>query len=541
MQPARGSTRSRPQCDELGIAVTPSTDSSPPTRAEGSQQGSVRAATTIVRRGQLALEVAPSSMDQVRVARSASTLRPDDLRRLVLVSKKTARPRKATPKDAGLALLARIGERVDVDEGDQLSLSFPTLSPGVDPADTFELALLTSYIPDGGILWRAPTPLLWEIWRDVLAADVADVEPNPQEKERRDQANALLSSSLDPWTPSLKYERYRQLQNAWIDALIAVADAKADLDAGEPGAADRHAAAQATAARASQMWVTEGHKAEIEAAIEVIDRFGAEDPSVMWAAARDDFEMDTNWRRDAESNMEYPETTFTPSSMDDLAWRPIAIDATEMIPLADSMRRRFPELLQSDLFAVAADDDGQTVRAVHAEVAQIGVNRPWFRSQLLTSRAWRWPSGAEPLSTGAIPPAGRMPAYTVGLLLIRNLRADLEQPQRAPSQLGPVALGHVIRTRATIRPVPAGNVRDHRTETAPDRAGTVVRDHRTRARVQVRDHRTPGTSATTGTPPASHEATGSTVADDAPRIAAFICTLIPKAPNPDLTLFDKST
>ena len=75
---------------------------------------------------------------------------------------------------------------------------------------------------------------------------------------------------------------------------------------------------------------------------------------------------------------------------------------------------------------VSALDDA-VIDSVELDIQVVTVERPWLWDGLFTNRMWRWLSTDEPLSDGGSPPTGKVPAYTVGVVVARNLKINGQQ------------------------------------------------------------------------------------------------------------------
>lgn len=464
-----------------------------------------------------------------------------DLRRVAAAARveraETGHP-TATAAAAGLALLTKLGEYLLGDDSSGF-LSFPAVAVPADPPGSFGLVQTVSIIPRHAAIWRPPVRLtmLWEAWRQVMdEAVVTNPDPTPAEQEQVQSARRLIFDDVELGTPSSTYQRYRDLLEEYLDAAAAAAEDELSatdepVTAG-PGASSASIAARTQVEAAARRLAVEGRRAEVEAALDVIARFGLSQPTVMWNDARQAFHVLTAWSSDPGSGTEYPDTSWLPRLFEEAAWTPIELDAAEIASLSRLAAQRYPELVDSHLFDDrVADEGGQLhVTGLRAELTQLRIQRDWFRPDILATRSWRLRDpAAEPLSDGGQPATGRLPAFVTSIAVLRNLEIDRVRFGPAPPQVV-IAAGRLARTTSAL-----ARLRQRLT------TGPVVRDHRSAAdSTRVRDHR--GQSVPDRPQwPTEHVPISPTPVEphreESPRIAAFMCQLVPLCPDPDPGLF----
>lgn len=450
-----------------------------------------------------------------------------DMHRITVAA--SARPvaaRPVTARAAGLALLVKLGEHL-VGGNPASFVSFPATRVPMAAPGSFELVRTVSHVPRHSPIWRPDTPLLWEVWEHILdEAVVVDPEPTPDEQARLAAAEELLFDDPATGTTSAAYDRYRELVEAYLDAAAAAVDAAATGD----GPDEVTTAVELAARRLA----VEGRQAEIEAALDTLASFGLSLPTSAWNDARQALELVTNRKLDDVSNVEFPDTTVVPGSLDDAAWTPIDLDRAEVATLSELAEARFPELIESRLFDDAiADGDGESelrVTRVRAEIARLDVVRgDWFDVDLLASRAWRWrePS-APPVSDGGDPASGRLVAITTGIAVLRGVTVDrirvrtrdhrrTATPPAPPARAPAPATARVTASRGGLRSI----------------VDTVREVARREVAGSGRTVRRPGRPATSrATPPAVPQHR-----QPEPCVAAFVCELVPASPDPDPRLF----
>jgi hypothetical protein len=326
---------------------------------------------------------------------------------------------------ASMALTACVAEFTA--GGDRSTFpSFPTTAWTAPDSTSFDLVYQVNIVPAHASVWtHGPAPaLLWDVWKDVLdEADPRDHEPDGEALAQIEAARALLYADATTGAVSDTYRRYVELTEALAVVAMKHAELKLSGTVSEPELAESAAAVATAAGRLA----VEGRQAEVEAAVQTIARYGSSRPTTLFGQARENFELVVNWRTDAASGSRYPETSFVPASFETAAWTPIQlaeVDIAQRATLAD----RYPALLGASLLDTGAADDGGRllINGLRAEVALVAVRRDsWFSPDLLGLRAWRFTDpAAQPVSDGAVPASGRIPAFVVGFVLVRSLELD---------------------------------------------------------------------------------------------------------------------
>ncbi|MBV8452799.1 MAG: hypothetical protein JOZ29_11065, partial [Deltaproteobacteria bacterium] len=220
------------------------------------------------------------------------------------------------------------------------------------------------------------------------------------------------------------------------------------------------------------------------------------------------------------------------------------------------------------------------------EYRSVALARHWFKPEVFYSRFWRLPPDLDPLSDGSYPPKGAWPAYTVAVVLMRNIQLTMRADHPAPPQLirtlpalrylavegqGAAGLGRlapapittVVRPAQPIKPLqpaimhaPVQLTPSHFAVMAPIRPmvapGVAIRPMAPIARIHPPIAVTPrpfppATPPPPAAPPvhvppppvaASPTPAPTSVTDPKKDISifAFICARLPKTPNPDPNL-----
>lgn len=482
------------------------------------------------------------------------------------------------PENVGAAILSKI-ERIFLREGDEggdgsaapdrfVAFHVPAmpydpkllqLVNGADGAPTVEssrqqraFAELVNMVPAPAALYRSDGALAWESYGAILThGRLARSALSEAEQAELAAADALLYAA--DGNLSAAYETYLELQRRWETRDEEVRNLRLGIAASDdPAYREAQAAALAEAEEAREQalaeWVGRGRRFEIEAAIATKIRLGARALHDHWQEREQRFEE--GMRADPDFG-DFWRTGFAPQGVvdDDAAWSPITIDRSEISGLVAAARdevRRAAEGWSPD---ADANQTNVEIERITMRALKLDVTRPWFDPSLFASRFWRLPAHMPPVSDGATPPAGSLPAYVASLVLVKDIDITLKPASAANDRLvrhvqagrigliGPFAVRaqraagtpttavrvraldvgrmvedgndgdaqfraaidagrlsnaslEALRARRT-RPVAARpRVVDHRSPAATP--AVRVRDHRTaaRPRVVVRDHRT---------------------------------------------------
>jgi hypothetical protein len=477
-----------------------------------------------------------------------------------------------------LALMTK-ASRVFAKEGQ--FLCFPALSPysfrpeqlgfAIKPttADDWraysEFSRAVNHVARGPIHDPADETFLWDVVDDVLRrGECAGRQRTFSPEEEADYQAAMTLLYADPTgaapTPSAAAVLYGHYRDA---ILVAEEDYRnreltAELSEDE-GVRARWREVEAPSIRhqIEQLyadWEAKGRKSAIESARQRLRVHAAAEAAATWDTWRAGLNPDLDMPTDVLLNR-FAATSFTPADLAGAVdWPRLTLERAEILALAAEAD---PELKRR------LGGEGQTtdVERVVFECRSAGLDRSWLPKDLFSARFWRLPPGEQPLSDGANPPKGRLPAYAAGVVFARNIQVvrraaggatqvRLQQFQAVnifnlaeaqpvasraiqPAQLEAQA---VYMAPAALRPAPAvraAAVRDHR-------ATPVVRDHRTRV---VRDHRRPRVvdaggvwTAEPSPPPLPPPEPPPAAVDPNITILAMICSPLGRSPHPDPSL-----
>ncbi|MGJ5897126.1 hypothetical protein ACSCBZ_35020 [Streptomyces niveiscabiei] len=450
-----------------------------------------------------------------------------------------------------------------------------------------EFSELANRVPTHPV-WTPPvTPHLWDVYGEVLAADLARSSLTPEERTRYDAAIDYLYDP-DPATgdpvPSAALRAYRAARQTWTDADREYRRAEdAAWMSTDPAARDRWARIEEPDLRqkrddAMDAWQTAGRKAEVEDALRESSELAAKSPSATWKRHRDAFNPNAPGQfSTAPNGLLYAPTYYSPSAALDTPWTEVRLTRELFLTLADQA----PAAFSAALGHRATD---HSVSQLAFEYRVVSVVRPWLDPpmDLFGSRAWRFSSGVRELSDGGDPPKGRCPSYVESIALARNVHLTREAHTYSPAAVAEnnwppmgtfdfdTGRMNVGMDQASVRWEWTGDGTGAQlvpgTDTGIAALGTVdydTLDGRALDRLRYRDAPVPGTGLAPGSVFAvrtrrkklvkiqvlaygpelairdqEYELTASSMvaSDTAPDdvfIAAFACRRLPKSPDPD--------
>lgn len=326
-------------------------------------------------------------------------------------------------------------------QGANTFLSFPLLSPVTFKPDVLtailapqtpahyaqaaDFARVTNFIPKDIVAVPDTETTLWQVYDDILdSGQPALSQADPQAEERLKAAEAVLYETAADGTRSETemYSEYRRLRDAWINAQENYAAQRTTgeystdealrkewVEVTEPNL-------RARIDEAKTDWESRGQRARVEAALTEIRSAAARAPSIRWSEWRARFNPDTDLRHLPET---FAPTGFSPADVTtSSSWLHTALEADEIAALVAGA--------PPELHPVGGGD----IERVEFDFRSVVITRPWFDVEALTSRIWRLPPDEEPLSDGADPPAGRLPAYVAAMVLVRNVVATMKAAEQ---------------------------------------------------------------------------------------------------------------
>ncbi len=249
---------------------------------------------------------------------------------------------------------------------------------------------------------------LWDVYDDVLGAELAESARNTAEEQDYQRAYAYLHTVLpeppDPPSPVMLEYQAAQLSYLAADGLWRSGKDGPDAEVLSEGKA-----------AAWNAWLVGGHKDDVEEAMRVQSTLRDKDPSVAWSRYRTQFDpgLPSSFQT-APDGQHFVPTGFVPSGACDLPWPRLTMSRAELDAAASQAA---PELSA----ALAEGASAGEITSVSFEYLPVDVTRPWFDPSMLTSRAWRFREGSPALSDGSEPPVGSCPAYVSRVVLARRI------------------------------------------------------------------------------------------------------------------------
>jgi hypothetical protein len=424
---------------------------------------------------------------------------------------------------------------------------------------------LVNLIPSDEAWLPTETRFLWDVYQQILAAEFAFSTRTPQEETAYQQALAYLRTSSDGvlWQDSPPVQIYKQYKDAYYVALQAYTAAKGTAEnSTDPEEKkrwqDEEEPRQRAALDALQAdWVIKGYKNEVEDKQSVVERLGAKSPLQTRAEWKNRFNPDIDGATGAADNFTAYPSFFSPSNaLEEGAWRPFKLSEQEI--------RALLEEAPAELRARLGADGTSSVASLAFEFSSAAVLRPWFASEALRARFWRFQDAGKILSDGTRD-KGECPAYVTAIVFARHVTVVEKQPEpggtgrpifdgfrfevavRDPARLAmisqggtsPILIGNMqMRNTATLRAAPLSDgmagVRMAPQMSAVHRVGNLQSLVINRLVDRIPTTTTTPPAGSTN-PPQSTQPTPTTP-DETVYILAFICKAVPLSPNPDLTL-----
>jgi hypothetical protein len=434
---------------------------------------------------------------------------------------------------------------------------------------------LVNLIPSDEAWLPTETRFLWEVYEQVLKeANFASSSRTSEEEAAYQQALAYLRivGEGGAWEDSAPVKAYRQHKDAYLVAQQSYLAAKstAEQDVDEP-------AQREELDRLQTQWKILGHKDEVEDAQNKVRSLGAKSPIQTWAEWNSRFNREIDTLTDPSNNFTVFPSLFSPSNaLEEGAWKPFKLSEQEIKFLFNEA----PAELRARL---AADSTASPVASLTFEFSSAAILRPWFVSEALRARFWRFADANRILSDGGTPAKGVCPAYVTAIVFARKVAVEEKRAESAPgakpfegfqftvavtdqerlTRIRPEALvgmqpssGNVNAPTMNVRPSEAMsprtatmrrmaspqvmrvadmNVAGARPVTAQEFSGRPLRNLSTGAVTRLSQRPIPG-AATASSSSSTPQPSQAPTPDDAIYILAFICKALPKSPDPDLTL-----
>jgi hypothetical protein len=369
-----------------------------------------------------------------------------------------------------LALLVKAKR---VFEAEDTFLSFPVLSapvshppeklrfntPDVDLGVLAEFSLAANALPHGAIYPLAVEDHLWDVYAGLFPqAELAQVPESPQEAAAYAAADAVLHTGSGADRQDTEaYRAYKAYRDAWIAAQEAYKAGQLDAGASSDPATQtawrdtEEPALRQKVKQAELDLETLGHRAEIEEAEAAVRAHAARmSPSRIWDDWRTSFDPLVDTLTDPVTGQAFAPTAFSPSDPFSTDWPTFTLTSDEIAKLVSEAPA---ELSQLDLGSA-----GDNVVKVSFQFRSVVLNRPWMRPEVFRARFWRLRQGGEALSDGGSPPTGRLPAYPVAAVFVRNIVETTRSAGGGQVENHPIRAFQALTLRSAVLASTAGSV-----------------------------------------------------------------------------------
>jgi hypothetical protein len=314
-----------------------------------------------------------------------------------------------------------------------LAFHFTNSTLGITPQQALEsassFARLVNLTPDVSRKWSSDGRVIWSMYeivlnQAVLASDnttVAEEEELQKAKEflyEQQEVSDLLGKRITT-VDTDRLSKYKLYRSSYLQAQYEynAMELTAKLSS-DPTLKNNWITIEPLKKsfidQAFQDWISKGFKGDVEKAFATIKQITGRSPRITWEKWKDEFgqnKMTDLSEQDFYQTYFYPHKFYEPAS--DVPWVTIQLDTSEIQNLN----------LTSGTSSILPLDTGEnfTILNMSIEIIRISIIRPWLEPNLFRSRFWRWANERSPLSDGANPPAGDLPAYISEAIFARNL------------------------------------------------------------------------------------------------------------------------
>jgi hypothetical protein len=325
------------------------------------------------------------------------------------------------------------------------------LSDSAAMAALRDFSLAVNRCPNDPIARAGEDDYLWDRYDAWLNAMELASNSNDADNQAYAAARALLvvAGPGGVETDSPAVVAYKQWRDAVFDATQAYKAAQLSAAAGSADALNAWKTEQEPKLRgaidaANDNWIALGHKADVEAARATLQQWEAHSPSATWSAWRAGY---TSPRTNAASidcitdpkdNYTFPPSGFAPSDLANQAWTTLHLSAAEIATLVAGAPQ--------ELRALFGQTGTSNITAISFDFRSAAVVRPWFSPAMFAARFWKF-GDATQLSDGATPAVGEWPAYVTAVVFVRNVQVTYAQ---VPAH--PLPAGELLRLAVTAPP-----------------------------------------------------------------------------------------
>ena len=468
-----------------------------------------------------------------------------------------------------------------------LSFSYENLSFMKDPSQSgltvqqqlayqADFSTYMNIIPDDNILWTPdPNRLLWNEVKSMLNnAIFAESTLSQEDNNLLDEAIDFLTDiqkqtdNTETCTNSPEVVKYYQYMENYNMAMTTYLDEKITVENsnGIEGKAlkeqwdtFRQRELISLVDKAEQEWINLGFKVQVERYQGLRKTL---EPKKYLNLYRDAYLNEISLAGLSSLNdigTQFCVTFFSPFDIFDtsLPWMTISLTKEEIISLkessSDELSKLFGELDISD-----------EIESISLEYANVVISRPWLKPEFFTSRYWKLPDDIV-ISDGNLPRSGKVPAYIDSMIVVRKIKITKKKSNASkPTTLKLIGKNSIQEFKAkrlviriptprpsktvdksvtiTKTPILVGNWKANTTSVVVNRQEAVkittnqIRKYTT-ANYNRSTIKTPRSNITSGLMLNPGQRVTTEVYDfGGVAVLAFVCTRVPKCPDPDDSL-----
>ena len=259
--------------------------------------------------------------------------------------------------------------------------------------------------------------LLWEVYQGILTtAEIAENAMSEDEKEafRKAEEFLFVEDENGLSVHSEKYRRYCEFRDRDFTYREEISNLELSETLTETQRDLELAKLRKALAENEELWSAGGLRQEVEKLLEFRKTVLANSPVNAWARLKDKCLADLSVQTDL-SGGSFASTVVFPNDVLNQPWCSIDVGKEEVATLLDQA--------SSDLRTRLRSDYKDPIESISFEYRSVGIQRPWFDSDLFKSRLWRLPNSSDQkISYGSDKLLGRFPAYISGLLLLKDFR-----------------------------------------------------------------------------------------------------------------------
>ena len=288
----------------------------------------------------------------------------------------------------------------------------------------------------------ADSPHLWDVYAQILSSGEA-VNSNSDQavKDLNEVAMDSLYQTPDHTEMTPVHASYLELRDTF-----RLADAAWNA-AGRPDPSSLKDRADDSLTD----WEIVGRRAEVEGWKSDVRAFYETNGRTLFDRLRSDWDPNNAATWKSFGDLRFLPTLLSPGDVTTAPWLDVTYEQSDLAKLSEGGFGT-PQSLWGE------PDKASTLKRMTVQLLEVDVLRPWWKSEILESRLWRFPPGVEPLVTSPPKSTGVLQGIIVGLVLVRGLGVTYKTQPATPPELGfmrPVSLrdtraAQVLRMRTHL-------------------------------------------------------------------------------------------